>query len=265
MPPSNQHQHGPVQDAPMDYQEHRNSELLDSPEPGPSAPKSTKRRRRLVRLADLNGGYTPPSRNKEAEEDDDEDPFETDERNGAKGKRPAASAPVPPAKYARLRSFDTLGGSPKRHTRGVSEDARKMPPPSSVPNFSAIEDRKRLIFESRRRTRLPVLRQRQPWTDHDSAVLLEVIRDRQAAWATIERLDNDRFEYPRNQQAYRDKARNMKVDCLMTDAILPPCFDLIALGKKEIDKLESCGKNPDRKEADIVDGKPIFTEFPQRM
>jgi hypothetical protein len=44
--------------------------------------------------------------------------------------------------------------------------------------------------------------------------------------------------------------------------ILPEGFDAVALGKKEIDKLRSCMKNPGRRENDVdEDGKVIFTDF----
>ena len=104
-------------------------------------------------------------------------------------------------------------------------------------------------------------KQRHPWSDHDCQVLLELINTRQAGWSIMETSDKDRFEHPRNQQAYRDKARNMKVDYLMTNAVLPPNFNLVALGKKEIERLLSYGKNPYRREEDLDDeGNAINTE-----
>jgi hypothetical protein len=46
------------------------------------------------------------------------------------------------------------------------------------------------------------------------------------------------------------------------DMVLPEGFDAVALGKKEIDKLRSCGKNPNRKESHVdEDGEPIGTEL----
>lgn len=51
----------------------------------------------------------------------------------------------------------------------------------------------------------------------------------------------------------------------MTDVVLPPCFDLVALGKKEIDRLIGLGKNPYRREADVDEnGFAIGTEYKQR-
>lgn len=136
-----------------------------------------------------------------------------------------------------------------------------------MPNFAALKEEKRLISQQARQERLErspnAFKQRHVWSDHDCLLLLELVRERQAGWATIEHLDNDRFEHPRNQQAYRDKARNMKVDYIMTNSILPPCFDQVALGRKEIAKLESLGKNPFRKESDIdpETGRAINTEL----
>ncbi|KAF7544183.1 hypothetical protein G7046_g9836 [Stylonectria norvegica] len=82
----------------------------------------------------------------------------------------------------------------------------------------------------------------------------------------MEQQDSHRFQYARNQQAYRDKARNMKVDYLIADAVLPPCFDLVALGKKEITRLISLGKNPHRKEKDIdANGRAVGTEYVEML
>lgn len=76
----------------------------------------------------------------------------------------------------------------------------------------------------------------------------------------MDRQDGGLFEIPRNAQAYRDRARNMKVDYLITDAVLPRGFDLVSLSKKEIDRLRKMGKNHERKESDVDrHGRPINT------
>lgn len=51
------------------------------------------------------------------------------------------------------------------------------------------------------------------------------------------------------------------------DGLLPRGFDLVVLGKKEREAVKACGKNPDRKEADIdmsdpEKPRPINTELP---
>jgi hypothetical protein len=43
--------------------------------------------------------------------------------------------------------------------------------------------------------------------------------------------------------------------------LLPPSFDLVVLGKKERAAVVACGKNPDRKEADVLNGLPVNTEY----
>lgn len=47
------------------------------------------------------------------------------------------------------------------------------------------------------------------------------------------------------------------------DAHLPPSFDLVVLGRKERATVIACGKNPDRKEADVdpTTGLPVNTEY----
>ncbi|KAF4583301.1 hypothetical protein GQ602_006445 [Ophiocordyceps camponoti-floridani] len=100
------------------------------------------------------------------------------------------------------------------------------------------------------------------WSDHDTRVLNQCIKDRHANYADIERNDADKFEHARNQQAYRDKARNLKVDYLKTDQPLPECYDLVSLGHKEVKQIEANGKNPHRRESDIDDeGRPVNTQL----
>ena len=137
--------------------------------------------------------------------------------------------------------------------------------PASSSHLDAIREEKRRLAQQHRAeaaasTPWPS-KQRHFWTDHDTNLLIQLIRKREAGWSIIEREDNHLFERPRHQQAYRDKARNLKVDYLMTDAVLPPSFDLVNLGKKEINRLCSFGKNPFRREKDVEDGKAINTEF----
>lgn len=59
------------------------------------------------------------------------------------------------------------------------------------------------------------------------------------------------FEETRNQQALRDKARNLKVLYLESDKVLPPGFDQVVLGQKEKNAVTKCGRNPDRREDEL--------------
>lgn len=91
------------------------------------------------------------------------------------------------------------------------------------------------------------VRQRVPWSDADSLALIRLIgREKPLTYADMENYHADVFEYPRNQLAYRDRARNMKVDYLITDCVLPKGFDRVSLGKKEVLRVVSFGKNPNR-------------------
>ncbi|KAG5959929.1 hypothetical protein E4U57_000374 [Claviceps arundinis] len=140
----------------------------------------------------------------------------------------------------RARAQD-LGPNPTSHRRLVTAS-----PPPSLPRFPA------------------TIRQRNPWSDDDSTLLVQLIAEEHAKWSTIERKHGHRFERPRNQQAYRDRARNMKVDFLLADAVLPPGFDLVVLGKKEEIKVEFGGRNPHRKVDDCDEnGRPINTRLRQ--
>lgn len=45
------------------------------------------------------------------------------------------------------------------------------------------------------------------------------------------------------------------------DKLLPSGFDHVLLGKKEEARLIGLGKNPERGEADVRDGRPVNTEW----
>ncbi|KAK1454311.1 hypothetical protein CCUS01_10605 [Colletotrichum cuscutae] len=124
--------------------------------------------------------------------------------------------------------------------------------------------------------------QRVPWSDKDTHRLIRLIEHHNCLWALIakrqiaaasnlgggyggdsfEEREDCVFDHPRDQQAIRDKARNLKVDLLKADLNLYPGFDGIALGKKERLALISRGKNPDRREGDVdAAGEPTHTEY----
>ncbi|KAL7938244.1 hypothetical protein V8C35DRAFT_291364 [Trichoderma chlorosporum] len=150
-----------------------------------------------------------------------------------------------------------------RHPTAQTSTAAPLPsaPSSSKPDFAAIQRIKDQARISARLSQPQSLKKRFVWSDRDSAVLIELIAKRAAGWATIFKEDSHRFELPRNAQAYRDRARNMKVDFLISDAVLPRGFDMVALSKKEIERLEKMGKNPARRERDVDgNGRPTNTK-----
>ncbi|KAL6410422.1 SANT SWI3, ADA2, N-coR and TFIIIB'' DNA-binding domain-containing protein [Ilyonectria robusta] len=258
-PPSNQQQVAPRPGAPRDYREHTNADLLASPLPASSALVLERDQIKSSGSASRRPKARDPFVSQSQDEDEEEDEFETDTRPVDKGKRAAISESMPPPKRPRVAPTEPPPtASIASHVRSTLPRA---PHSSQVPQPTQadLETLKRAKIEVSQRARYQLTssaKQRHVWSHHDCALLIQLIRERHAAWATMEHNDNDKFEHPRNQQAYRDKARNMKVDYLMTDAIMPPCFDLVALGKKEIDRLISLGKNPYRKESDIdADGQ----------
>ncbi|KAM3513583.1 hypothetical protein MY11210_002778 [Beauveria gryllotalpidicola] len=98
------------------------------------------------------------------------------------------------------------------------------------------------------------------WTKHDDEVLLACIAKHWGKWTAIEREEAHLFEHPRDQQAYRDRARNLKVNYMLHDEPLPFGFDWVTFGPKEKARLLKHGKNTERKEADIdKSGRPINT------
>ncbi|KAI0487670.1 hypothetical protein F4859DRAFT_501976 [Xylaria cf. heliscus] len=92
---------------------------------------------------------------------------------------------------------------------------------------------------------------REKWSDVDTDHLLDLIADGElnCSWAAMEKAGG--FQTRRNQQAIRDKARNLKKGYLCADAILPTGFDFVYLSKKERDEVIASGHNPNRTEYDI--------------
>ncbi|KAI1109641.1 hypothetical protein F5Y14DRAFT_20783 [Nemania sp. NC0429] len=94
---------------------------------------------------------------------------------------------------------------------------------------------------------------REKWSDVDTDQLIDFIANESlgCSWSRMEEEGEKLFQTKRNQQAIRDKARNLKKGYLRADAILPSGFDLVRLGKKERDDVIAAGRNPDRMEDDI--------------
>ncbi|RFU81883.1 sant swi3, ada2, n-cor and tfiiib dna-binding domain-containing [Trichoderma arundinaceum] len=193
------------------------------------------------------------SRSEEEEDDDDDDDFEEDQRPIKRIKATSSSAPTSrPQQQQR---------EPRNPTASAATSSAPALPSSSMPDFAAIQRVKALARINARLNQPQSLKKRFVWSDRDSATLIELIAHRAAGWATIDREDSHRFELPRNAQAYRDRARNMKVDFLISDAVLPQGFDLVTLSKKEIDRLQKLGKNHERRESDVDrNGRPTNTE-----
>ncbi|OAA75460.1 hypothetical protein LEL_07448 [Akanthomyces lecanii RCEF 1005] len=107
------------------------------------------------------------------------------------------------------------------------------------------------------------VRRRYPWSSHDEQVLIRSVAQHYGKWSRIEEECRELFEHPRDQQAYRDKARLMKTKMLVADMPLPPGFNHVALGAKEKREVIKAGKNPLRKETDvdIATGQVTNTEF----
>ncbi|RYP47509.1 hypothetical protein DL769_011310 [Monosporascus sp. CRB-8-3] len=88
-----------------------------------------------------------------------------------------------------------------------------------------------------------------PWSAEDTDLLIKLIAKHRCSWSAI--AEEGGFEVARDQQAVRDRARNLKVLFLQGDKVLPACFDMVALGQKERNTVIRVGRNPDRKEHDL--------------
>ncbi|CAH0017755.1 unnamed protein product [Clonostachys rhizophaga] len=254
IPPSNQQQEAASQTPPADY-DNDNEAILGPPPPSNDG----------VAVSEQ-----PASANAEAQgeeepehESDDDDAFEEDSRP-AKDKDRVVVHNIGPKQARTSRAAQLMPPPPRpsapRPAPTSTAQPRSSPseqPPSSLRSVStASSDGSSVLHPS------SSFKSRQPWSSNDTNLLIDLIHAKQAKWSKIEEDENHRFEHPRNQQAYRDKARNLKVEYLLSDRVLPPSFNLVALSKKEIDRLISFGKNPYRKEDDLDDdGNPIGTEY----
>lgn len=204
-------------------------------------------------------------------EDDEEEEewFETDGRPVDYTKRAAIQSVLPARKRVRSSAAEPQPSSSQQTY--VNPSTARAAPSSAAPagRMSSQVDLDALRRKSADTSAAARIQQRGyrgghqtrvPWSEADAMLLIELVCETNASWSIIERKYNKEFEYPRNQQAYRDKARNLKVDFLLADAVLPPGFDHVALSPKEIIKVRAKGKNHMRSELDIDNrGNPTNT------
>ncbi|OIW30504.1 hypothetical protein CONLIGDRAFT_281864 [Coniochaeta ligniaria NRRL 30616] len=183
---------------------------------------------------------------------DSDDPFETDGRQDNNQRRVQVAETPRPRKRAR-KTAAVLAAS---GTDGEGSQTPRRPPPASAtdPDLEALSQRAREVAVASRKPKEP--QSRTPWSRNDCKALIRAVDVYKAKWSLMAQEIAKGvipFEHPRDQQALRDKARLLKQDMLKADACLSPGFDLVVLGKKERQAVIACGKNPDRKEADIDD------------
>ncbi|GJC82860.1 hypothetical protein ColLi_05698 [Colletotrichum liriopes] len=236
----------------------------------------------------VNGAKRTHSQSQDADDGFEHDDREPDPQRRAQLDRDRRNMPPPPSrpqKRVRLPSTAPLPSSSAHGADPPPNGSASLPPPSSssssrgsLPsstNSSIASFRELSEMNRRAASRGP--QQRVPWSERDTRRLIRLIEYHNCLWARIakrqlpehrlgepgpEATEDCIFDHPRDQQAIRDKARNLKVDMLKADLNLYPGFDGVALGKKERQTLISRGKNPDRKEADVdEDGAPTHTEY----
>ncbi|KAM0248166.1 hypothetical protein ACHAQJ_009557 [Trichoderma viride] len=232
----------------------RSRQSLLVPEPPRRRPRQESRRQQVS-----NYNEEEVEEEEEDDQDEDDDDFEEDRRPIKRSRTATSSALTSRPRQQQQESHQaTIVVAPA----AAPTSSAPAPPSSSMPDFAAIERMKTLARVNARLNNPQTLKKRHVWSDRDSATLIDLIARRAASWAVINNKDSHLFELPRNAQAYRDRARNMKVDFLISDAVLPRSFDLVTLSKKEIGRLQKLGKNFARMEGDVDrNGKPTNTEF----
>ncbi|RYP53241.1 hypothetical protein DL768_001745 [Monosporascus sp. mg162] len=144
--------------------------------------------------------------------------------------QPPASSLGPTQERHRLpqSSLPVGGGLQGHHLIALSQDVRNI-----KRDFNAGRPRQSRI----------------PWSAEDTDLLIKLIAKHRCSWSAI--AEEGGFEVARDQQAVRDRARNLKVLFLQGDKALPACFDMVALGQKERNTVIRVGRNPDRRERDL--------------
>ncbi|KAI1432445.1 hypothetical protein GGR50DRAFT_599461 [Xylaria sp. CBS 124048] len=190
------------------------------------------------------------------DEDDDDDDFEVNEQLVDESMRVWHDTPREARRNRSRFSADVRqprGGRFSRDVNRASPSVReRVVTPSQVAHIN------RMATANRVKPR----QTRERWSDADTDRLLDLIADEElnCSWAAIEKKGG--FQTARNQQAIRDKARNLKKAYLCADAPLPTGFDHVYLGKKERDEVIAAGRNPDRMEDDMdEDGGVINSEL----
>ncbi|OAA42717.1 hypothetical protein NOR_04848 [Metarhizium rileyi] len=284
-PPSNQQQHSKAPSpVPTDYSQDETRDLLLKDMI--RSPSRVQKRKRITIEEEEEEEEEEDDDDDNADDDDDDDDdddvFEDDTRQ------------IPESRLAHIKARSAAQGAgrlrvpadlPSRSMPPPPRPTSSPPPSSTEPDYETIRLRKN---ENIARARARALnsaqhlssstqprsssgtithtlaappKQRYVWSASDCNLLTKLVKEENAAWSLIEKDHNQKFEHPRNQQAYRDKARNMKVDFLIADAVLPPGFDLVTLGKKEVARLLSLGKNPYRRENERDGQKPLNTNI----
>ncbi|GKT62372.1 MYB DNA-binding domain protein [Colletotrichum tofieldiae] len=218
----------------------------------------------------VNGAKRTHSQSQDADDGFEHDDREPDPQRRAQLDRDRRNMPPPPSRPQKRTCPQRLRLPPPPSSSSSSRGSLPSSTNSSIASF-------RELSEMNRRAASRGPQQRVPWSERDTRRLIRLIEYHNCLWARIakrqlpehrlgepgpEATEDCIFDHPRDQQAIRDKARNLKVDMLKADLNLYPGFDGVALGKKERQTLISRGKNPDRKEADVdEDGAPTHTEY----
>ncbi|KAF2968698.1 hypothetical protein GQX73_g4883 [Xylaria multiplex] len=180
---------------------------------------------------------------------DEDDGFEVDERavdGSRRNQREDSDVPRPAPKRSKFSNLSKNRDRPQplenpRATTNLTE--------RDIATLSQVARANKLANKLANKGRGHQVRER--WSDVDTDRLLDLIanQDLNCSWARMQ--EEGGFQTYRNQQAIRDKARNLKKGYLCADAILPSGFDFVCLGKKEKDEVIASGRNPDRSENDI--------------
>ncbi|KAF2151382.1 hypothetical protein K461DRAFT_295437 [Myriangium duriaei CBS 260.36] len=138
----------------------------------------------------------------------------------------------------------------RRERQNPGRAIETLPPPTmenGLPVLSQVDNyqRARVLAKMKTAQVAKPARTRNKFSQEEEERVLDLIGAHGPQYATIKRIDEEDLNVlvRRNAEDIRFKVRNMKVDYLKSGVPLPPNFEEIKLGKKEIDQLERLGIN----------------------
>ncbi|KAE8442083.1 hypothetical protein EG329_003841 [Mollisiaceae sp. DMI_Dod_QoI] len=133
---------------------------------------------------------------------------------------------------SRERAESALRANARRIAFDDELDEEYPAPSASQISIFAREETARRKLMSREPTK-----KRIPWSEKDTQYLIDCVGEYGCSWSRIFRCEG--WDTERDQVALKDKARNLKVNFLKADIPLPPNFENVHLGKKEINTVRT--------------------------
>ncbi|KAI5275347.1 hypothetical protein E4T47_01706 [Aureobasidium subglaciale] len=156
----------------------------------------------------------------------------------APARAPTQEESTQPERRRRVRHEESLNRRPRTNPGQLLEPFQSTNDvDADTVRLASLETRREVQKATFAKTQRP----RNPWTDAEIGALMRYIRDYGISWASIKRIDEgpdgEKVLEVRSAEDIRFKAREIKVKFLCSSRELPANFNKVALGKKEIEKV----------------------------